>query len=153
MIGIILGWRVIEDDRPDKVAERFDYTGALLFTAGLVSLLVALDQGHAWGWASAPTLSLLGAAIVILIVFIMVERRHKAPMLDLSLFGSRVFSAAASSARLNARNVGMVLGIGLSGAVFTTVLAHGDTFVHAVQPSLYVAVVMAVLGAIAAFVR
>ena len=52
-----------------------------------------------------------------------------------------------------ARNVGMVLGIGISGAVFTTVLARGGSLTRGVQESLYVGVAMAAMGAVTAFVR
>jgi len=100
-IGIILGLRAIEDDRPEKKGERFDYSGAALFTAGLVSLLVALDQGHAWGWRSPATWSLLVLAAALLAVFVRFERRRSDPMLDLTLFRSRVFSAATVSGLLN----------------------------------------------------
>ncbi len=100
-IGVVLAARTIEDDRPEGRGERFDVRGAALFTAGLVALLVALDQGHAWGWTSAMTLSLIAGSIVLLAVFIAVERRRSNPMLDLTLFRSRVFSAASVSALLN----------------------------------------------------
>jgi EmrB/QacA subfamily drug resistance transporter len=100
-LGIILGIRAIEDDRPDQTGEPFDFSGAVLFTAGLVALLVALDQGHAWGWLSPLTLGIFVFAVAVLAVFINVERRRANPMLDLSLFRSRVFSAATVSALLN----------------------------------------------------
>jgi EmrB/QacA subfamily drug resistance transporter len=100
-VALALGVFAIRDDRAEGAGEPFDFRGALLFTAGLVALLVALNQGHSWGWVSAPTLLLLAAAAVFLGIFIAVERRRTAPMLDLSLFRSRVFSAAAVSALLN----------------------------------------------------
>lgn len=100
-LAIALGLRHIEDDRPEPTGERFDVPGALLFTAGLVALLVALNQGHAWGWSSAPVLGLFGAAALLLAGFVAVERRRSSPMLDLSLFGNRTFSASTVSALLN----------------------------------------------------
>jgi hypothetical protein len=51
------------------------------------------------------------------------------------------------------RNVGMVLGVGLAGAVFTTVIARGgagavnEAVVRGVQASLYVAAAVAACGA------
>jgi MFS family permease len=68
---------------------------------GLVCLLLGLNQGHAWGWTSPAILGLLAAAAVLLGVFIWIERRVPAPMLDLRLFGQRVFSASTGSALLN----------------------------------------------------
>lgn len=101
ILGIILALRTIEDDRPAAAGERFDFAGASIFTAGLVALLVALNRGHDWGWSSAETASLLIAAAVLLAAFIAVENRRRAPMLDLTLFRSRIFSAATVSALLN----------------------------------------------------
>jgi EmrB/QacA subfamily drug resistance transporter len=100
-IALALGAFAIQDDRPEGAGEPFDFRGALLFTAGLVALLIALNQGHSWGWVSAPTLLLFAVAAILLAVFVVVERRRSAPMLDLSLFRSRVFSAATVSALLN----------------------------------------------------
>lgn len=81
--------------------ERFDIPGALTFLAGLVALLLGLNQGHAWGWSSAPILGLLAAAVILLLVFVLIERRVSFPMLDLSLFRRPLFSISVSSALLN----------------------------------------------------
>ena len=101
IVAIVLGLRVIEEDHPSEKSEEFDTAGAFLFGLGLVALLVALNQGHAWGWHSAPTLIFLGIAAILLVYFLIYERRRTSPMLDLSLFRSRVFSAATLSALLN----------------------------------------------------
>lgn len=101
LLGMWLAIRVIEDDRPEKRRERFDVLGASVFTLGLVALLGALNQGHAWGWGAVRTLALAGGATVLLVVFTMIERRRHAPMLDLGLFRSRVFAATTINALLN----------------------------------------------------
>jgi EmrB/QacA subfamily drug resistance transporter len=103
-VGLIaagLAMRVVVRDRPDSQRERFDFAGAALFTSGLVALLIALNQGHEHGWASPLILGLFAAAIALLAAFVAVERRSASPMLDLTLFKSRVFSAATASALLN----------------------------------------------------
>jgi EmrB/QacA subfamily drug resistance transporter len=109
---LALGVIAIQDGRGEGAEERFDFRGALLFTTGLVALLVALNQGHAWGWGSAPILLLLGTALISLVDFVRVESRSAAPMLDLSLFRNRVFSAASVSALLNYVCVYSILFIG-----------------------------------------
>jgi EmrB/QacA subfamily drug resistance transporter len=101
ILAIIFSVRFIPRDPAPKQGERFDIAGAATFIAGLVTLLLALNQGHAWGWTSAPILGLLVSAIVFLALFIFIESRVASPMLDLSLFGKRIFSAAAASAVLN----------------------------------------------------
>ena len=99
-IGVWLSLRNIARDRPTGAQARFDVAGAVLFFAGLFSLLLALNQGHAWGWSSPATGGLLAAAAIGLALFVTVERRRPEPMLDLSLFRSPVFSGAVFSATL-----------------------------------------------------
>jgi EmrB/QacA subfamily drug resistance transporter len=101
LIGILMAWRALPHDGTTDRRETFDFLGAALFTAGLVALLVALNQGHAWGWTSPLTLGVLLFALFLLALFVSVERRRAHPMLDLTLFGNRVFSAATLSALLN----------------------------------------------------
>jgi len=101
IVAILLGLRTVPEDRVARETESFDFVGASLFTLGLTALLVALNQGHAWGWGSAAILGLIAASVVLLGAFIRFERRRKSPMLDLSLFGNRVFSASSVSALLN----------------------------------------------------
>ncbi len=81
--------------------ERFDWLGAILFSAGLIALLLGLNQGSEWGWISPAILSCVAAAVVLLTIFVMVENRSPSPMLDFSLFRSRLFSASTVSAILN----------------------------------------------------
>lgn len=101
VVAIALAMRSVSDDRSERRQESFDFVGAALFTTGLVALLVALNQGHAWGWTSALTLAPIAISVVLLIAFVRVESRRAHPMLDLTLFHGRVFSAAAASALLN----------------------------------------------------
>ena len=99
--AIALAIYSITDDHVADAEERFDFLGASLFTAGLVALMIALNQGHDWGWTSPITLGVMHGALVLLVVFVRVQHARPAPMLDLSLFRSRTFSASATSALLN----------------------------------------------------
>ena len=102
LAGVLVSWRVLPDDRGTAArGERFDFPGAGLFFGGLIGVLFALNQGHVWGWGSGRTLALLGTSILTLATFVVWERRSRAPMLDLSLFESRTFSACSLAALLN----------------------------------------------------
>jgi len=79
---------------------RFDLLGSLLLGSGFAALLLGLSHGRDWGWTSATLLGLIAAASVLIVVFLLWERRTAAPVLDLSLFSNRVFSSAVSSAML-----------------------------------------------------
>jgi EmrB/QacA subfamily drug resistance transporter len=101
ILGFWLSQRNIARDRPAGAPPRFDVLGAALFFFGLLALLLALNQGHAWGWLAPSILGLVAASAVLLFAFLRVERRRPEPMLDLALFGSRVFSGAVFSAMLS----------------------------------------------------
>ncbi len=109
LLALALAYRFVPADRRERGEERFDLAGALLFSAGLVSLLLGLNQGGNWGWASAPILGLLGGAAVLLFIFVRVENRARWPMLDLSLFRNRTFTAAVISAVCNYMGMYVVL--------------------------------------------
>lgn len=101
MIGIFMSHRMIARDTPDTRGPKFDYLGALLIFVGLFGLLLALNQGYGWGWTSARTLTTLLGSLLVLGVFVGVERRQEHPMLDLSLFSNRVFSGSVFSSLMN----------------------------------------------------
>lgn len=99
--AFVLAWMFIPSDEGKKLHESFDFQGALLFLAGLVALLLALNQGYAWGWISPAIIGLFVFAAIFLAVFIYVEKRRTNPLLDLSLFRKRAFSSSVISAVLN----------------------------------------------------
>lgn len=101
LLGALIGLRVIADDTPARTTERFDWRGAVLFAAGLTAFLVSLNQAPTWGWTDPATLGLFAVAVIILAGFVVTEKRRRSPMLDLSLFGNRTFSAATASALMN----------------------------------------------------
>jgi len=109
LLALALAYRFVPADRRERGEERFDLAGALLFSAGLVALLLGLNQGGNWGWASAPILALLAGAAVLLFIFVRVENRARWPMLDLSLFRNRTFTAAVISAVCNYMGMYVVL--------------------------------------------
>ncbi len=101
LLALWLSWHFIPKDPPTERAEKFDRAGAMMFMAGLIALLLALNQGESWGWISAAIIGLMTASIIVLSVFIAIERRVAAPMLDLTLFRRRTFSLSVTSAIFN----------------------------------------------------
>ena len=101
LFAVWLSWRVIPRDTTSGHQEQFDIPGAVVFMAGLMALLLGLNQGDYWGWTSPSTLALILGAIFTLALFVSIERRSKTPMLDLGLFRSRVFNMSTLSPILN----------------------------------------------------
>ena len=78
-----------------------DLPGGALLVTGLTGLTLGISRGGLSGWDDALTIGGLVAGAVLLPVFLLVEHRGRAPMLDLEIFRDRLFSAAAAAAFLN----------------------------------------------------
>ncbi len=72
----------------------FDIPGAVTLTAGLVLMVFALVKSTSWGWASTKTLVILAAALVLIALFVVIERRTKSPLVPLSIFRNRSLSVS-----------------------------------------------------------
>ena len=87
-----------------------DYVGTLLLSAAVTALvLVASLGGTTYAWSSVPIAILGASGVALLVVWALVERRAREPVLPLHLFANRVFSATSA--------IGFVVGFGLFGAV------------------------------------
>ncbi len=89
-----------EQSKPDSV-RGMDPLGTTLFVVGLSGLVYGVSRGGLDGWTNALTLGGLIVGAVLLPVFVVVERRQRAPMLDLTLFHDRMFSAATGASFIN----------------------------------------------------
>jgi EmrB/QacA subfamily drug resistance transporter len=86
--------------RRDEV-RTFDLAGTLTFLVGLTGLVLGISKGGLSGWTSPLVIGGLIAAAVFLPAFVVIERHHRAPMLDLSIFSNRLFAAASGAAFIN----------------------------------------------------
>ena len=68
---------------------RFDYAGALVLSAALAALLLAISKGGSWGWGSGPVLLLFLTAAILLAAWVPYELRVSQPMVDLRTSGRR----------------------------------------------------------------
>jgi EmrB/QacA subfamily drug resistance transporter len=72
-----------------------DYFGAALVVASVSSILLYTAwAGGEYGWGDPFSLSLLGAGLVVALVFVWWESRAKEPIIPLRLFRNRVFTPA-----------------------------------------------------------
>src|SRR5512145_556158 len=109
-VAFFLGVRHLPDDRRAGAGgERFDIPGTALFTGAFLALLVGLNRGHDWGWASPGTAGLFAGCIALGILFHRRESRTPSPMLDMGLFRNRLFTMAAGSSLVNYICVGFVM--------------------------------------------
>jgi EmrB/QacA subfamily drug resistance transporter len=102
--------------RQEDLSEResVDVAGALTVTAALVAAVYAIVNGNEAGWTSAQTLGLLGAALVLLATFLVIETRAKHPLMPLSIFRHRTLATA--------NVMGVLMAAGLFAAFFLSAL-------------------------------
>jgi drug resistance transporter, EmrB/QacA subfamily len=101
-VGIIgtLAVAIIVPYRKGK-PQKFDYLGALTSFMFLSTFLLSLSYGQDWGWGSSSILTLFAVSFISFLIFILVEKKYKYPMIQLDLFKNRLFSAANFAAMLN----------------------------------------------------
>jgi EmrB/QacA subfamily drug resistance transporter len=90
-IAIALMIRSVPESRDESVPRRIDLEGLAAVALGIATVTFAVDRGDAWGWGSGRTIGLFAAGIVLLTVFVMIERRATWPLVDLSLFRNRPY--------------------------------------------------------------
>jgi MFS family permease len=101
-----LGARHLPESRAPRAAARPDWTGAALISLGLGSLTYALVEAGGAGFGD-PVVAATGAGgCLLLLAFLLFERRARDPLLPLEIFRSRQFSGA------NAATVANYLAIG-----------------------------------------
>ena len=99
---------------PGSAAGRLDIGGAVTVTAALMLAVYAIVNGNDTGWLTGQTLGLLGAAIVLLAVFLTIEARIAAPLMPLSIFRNRSVSSA--------NTIGVLMAAGLFAYFFFSAL-------------------------------
>jgi EmrB/QacA subfamily drug resistance transporter len=77
-------WRWVPES-PVKTPSKLDPAGAVLLSGALLTLLLALTEGPEWGWTSARVAALFGASLVLTLVWVRVELRVDAPLVDMRM--------------------------------------------------------------------
>jgi EmrB/QacA subfamily drug resistance transporter len=95
--GLLAAPLLIDESKDTSADQRLDLPGLVTSAVGLFSLTFAFIEANRYGWTSAVILGAFAVAAVSLVLFLVLELRQRAPMLDLSLFRSRTFSGANTS--------------------------------------------------------
>jgi len=96
-IGVVvylLSLRLLPAARTAPASRRLDVAGAVTVTTALMLAVYAIVNGNQQGWTSGRTLGLLGAAAVLLAIFLTIEARVPAPLVPLGLFRLRNLATA-----------------------------------------------------------
>ena len=88
IIAFFLATRFVHESKAEG-NRSYDIPGVITATAGLFSLTYGFNQAATSGWADGHTLAFLGAAVVLLITFVIIEKRVANPMLPLRVVTDR----------------------------------------------------------------
>jgi EmrB/QacA subfamily drug resistance transporter len=117
---ILAAWMLIRSlhEKVERVRRRIDYLGSVTLTVGSTLLILGLlEGGQAWPWNSVASVAILSGGVLILVLFVLVERRVAEPVLPLWIFTRPVLVASS------------VVGL-MVGAVLMGLTTYVPTFVQ-----------------------
>lgn len=85
---------IVRESKKERT-QKIDFIGSALLFLSVGSLLVAVNQGRNWGWASPLTLGFFAGFAIFIILFILFERKTPDPVIDLGFVKSRMFIFSA----------------------------------------------------------
>jgi EmrB/QacA subfamily drug resistance transporter len=96
---------LLRESRAELAHRYFDTAGAGSITGGLMLLVYAMTRATQHGWATTETIGLLAASAALIVGFVVIELRSKAPLLPMSIFRLRTLAASNISGLLLAAAV------------------------------------------------
>jgi EmrB/QacA subfamily drug resistance transporter len=84
VVAAVAAYVVVPESRV-RTAGRVNWLAGALLSAWLVALILAVSEAPTWGWTSGKVIGLIVAAIVLGIVWVVVESRSENPLIDMSM--------------------------------------------------------------------
>ena len=110
LLGIYMAFHFINESRSEIKTRFFDWWGAFILGGMLSALVLVLDKGSDWGWFSLQSSICYFLTIILLGLFIKIEKKVPEPIVDLKFFKIPAF--------VNALLNNFVVFMGMMGGVF-----------------------------------
>ena len=94
ILVILASYRYIPESKADVDHTHLDLPGAVLATSGLMILVFTLVKASSYGWTNSKTIGLFVLSTVLLVSFIINEKKSKHPLMPLSIFKIRNVTGA-----------------------------------------------------------
>ena len=114
LVLVVLAFTSIHESRDETMPKDIDWLGLGLIVASISAFIYAVDRASDLGWTSPSTLGLMVAGVIGVVVFVVVERRGRYPLMDLSLFRIREFDLMTAA--------GTIGNMGTSTAIFVSMI-------------------------------
>jgi MFS family permease len=85
---------LLRESRAQLAHRHFDIAGATSITAGLMLLVYAMTRAAQHGWGTVSTIGLLAASAALIVAFVVIELRSKAPLLPMRIFRLRTLATS-----------------------------------------------------------
>ncbi len=93
-VCVLLAVPLLAETRASSPNQIFDIVGATTVTTGLTLLVYALIEAPNTGWGSRQTVASFLSATVLLTAFVIIERRSRGPLVDLTILRIRTLTGA-----------------------------------------------------------
>ena len=84
----------VQESRDPTRSRSIDFAGTVLVALALAPVVLALSEGNDWGWGSVRTIGSVAVSVLAAALFVIVEKRVPAPLVDLRLLRNRVLVGA-----------------------------------------------------------
>jgi EmrB/QacA subfamily drug resistance transporter len=92
--ALVLSPILLRESRATMERRSYDPAGALSITTALALLVYAVVEAPTTGWGDPQTIALLASSAALIALFVLIESRHKAPLVPLRIFRSRTIVGA-----------------------------------------------------------
>ena len=94
VVAIAASFLIVRESRDQTPDQRLDLLGLVTSAGAMFLVTFGLIESNRHGWGSAPIVACFVGAAALLVAFVAIERRVRAPMLDLDLFRDSTFVGA-----------------------------------------------------------
>jgi EmrB/QacA subfamily drug resistance transporter len=92
--AFLVSLRFVPESKDEHMHKSFDLAGAVSVTGGLIALVYGIVRSAESGWGSGEVLGFLALSAVLLVAFVLIERRSAEPLVRLSIFSVRTVRGA-----------------------------------------------------------
>src|SRR6201999_4133594 len=96
LLGALWAAIVLRELATPDTHRGLDIPGTLTFVVGLTGIVYGISRGGISGWDDPAVIASLIVGALLMPLFILIEARPEAPMLDLTIFKNRLFAAATA---------------------------------------------------------
>jgi len=92
--AFVVSLRFVPESKDEHMHKSFDLAGAVTVTGGLIALVYGIVRSAESGWGSGDVLGFLALSAVLLVAFVLIERRSAEPLVRLSIFSVKTVRGA-----------------------------------------------------------